>query len=134
MLTLHTNDYLVSTSPIRYRSTSKNINYKYQISKMIPHFFSIQRVLPRRIQTKYFSLIKNNLIKRISIITQRRNSSNNRNKITRTFFKFTYKKYRFYLVYTPLVIFLLTLIIIISPGVVYKVLLLCATITKALYP
>jgi hypothetical protein len=80
----------------QYRSTSKNINYKYQISTMITHFFSIQQVLPRRIQTKYFTLIRNILLKRISIITQRRESSNSRNKITRTFFKFSYKKYRFH--------------------------------------
>jgi hypothetical protein len=103
-LLLHTNDYLVSTTPIRYRSTSKNVNQKYQISKMLTHFFSIQRVLPRRIQTKYFNLIRDNLLKRITIISQRITSPNDHHKykITRTFFKFTYKKYRFYFsIHTP---------------------------------
>jgi hypothetical protein len=101
-LLLHTNDYLVSSKPIRYRSTSKSLNNKYQISKMLSHFFSIQRVLPRRIQTKYFNLIRDNLLNRIKIINNRISSSNNRRKITRTFFKFTYKKYRFnFGIYTP---------------------------------
>jgi hypothetical protein len=72
-LRLYTNDYLVSNKPIRYQSTSKSINHKYQISKMITHFFSIQRVLP---------LIRDNLLKRINIISQRTSLSNNRNKIT----------------------------------------------------
>ncbi|EXX63626.1 hypothetical protein GLOIN_2v1482922 [Rhizophagus irregularis DAOM 181602=DAOM 197198] len=48
-LQIHTNDYLMSTTPIKYHSTSALPNAKYQISKGLQHFFSSQKVIPRRI-------------------------------------------------------------------------------------
>lgn len=47
---------------IRYKSTSKFPNVKYQIITMLSHFFSLQKVLqkmlPCRIQNKFFNLIR----------------------------------------------------------------------------
>jgi hypothetical protein len=100
-LTIHTNDYHISTTPLRYKSTSRIPNANYQISKMLTHFFVLQKVLPRRIQQKYFQLIKRKLLDRINVIKswEKTNSSN---RSTKTFFNFTYKKYRFYFgIYTP---------------------------------
>ncbi|EXX76955.1 hypothetical protein RirG_028280 [Rhizophagus irregularis DAOM 197198w] len=69
---------------------------------MLTHFFSSQRVIPRRIQQKYFNFIRDKLLARKDIIRSRANSHTSRNIHTRTFFNFTYKKYRFYLgLYIP---------------------------------
>ncbi|GET53115.1 hypothetical protein GLOIN_2v1792304 [Rhizophagus irregularis DAOM 181602=DAOM 197198] len=46
-LRIHTNDYLMSTTPIQYHSTSALPSAKFQISKQLQHFFSAQRVFPR---------------------------------------------------------------------------------------
>ncbi|GBC32698.2 hypothetical protein RIR_jg12093.t1 [Rhizophagus irregularis DAOM 181602=DAOM 197198] len=48
----------IMSSTTRYYSTSQVLNYKFQISKSLTHFFSAQRVIPRRIQQKYFNLIR----------------------------------------------------------------------------
>ncbi|RIA81710.1 hypothetical protein C1645_789810, partial [Glomus cerebriforme] len=53
-LRIHTNDTLMSTSPKVYYSNSQHLNEKFQISKLLTHFFSIQKVIPKRIQHKYF--------------------------------------------------------------------------------
>jgi len=101
-LKIHTNDHKVNTSPIRYKSTSLMPNARYQISTMVRHSFTLQRVLPRRIQQKYFNLIRDNLLKRIDALKYRIESSPDSNKTTKTFFKFTYKRYRFYFgIYIP---------------------------------
>jgi hypothetical protein len=101
-LLIHTNDYHISTTPLRYKSTSRMLNANYQISKMLTHFFVLQKVLPRRIQQKYFQMIKRKLLDRINVIKSRAAKSNSSNRSTKTFFNFTYKKYRFYLgIYTP---------------------------------
>ncbi|PKK61875.1 hypothetical protein RhiirC2_791201 [Rhizophagus irregularis] len=69
---------------------------------MLTHFFSSQRVIPRRIQQKYFNYIRDKLLARKEIIRSRANSHKTRNTHTRTFFNFTYKKYHFYLgLYIP---------------------------------
>ncbi|CAB4403789.1 unnamed protein product [Rhizophagus irregularis] len=59
-LKIHTNDYHMSTIPIRHISTSRLPNFKFQISKQLTHFFSTQRVIPRRLQSKFFVLIRKN--------------------------------------------------------------------------
>ncbi|PKK65309.1 hypothetical protein RhiirC2_755280, partial [Rhizophagus irregularis] len=41
---IHTNDYHINTSPIRYKSTSRLPNIKFQISKMFTHFFPFKSV------------------------------------------------------------------------------------------
>lgn len=61
----------MNTTPIRYKSTSRFPNYKYRISIMLTHFFSLQKVIPRRIQQKYFNMIRDKLLARISIIKSR---------------------------------------------------------------
>ncbi|PKK60962.1 hypothetical protein RhiirC2_856548 [Rhizophagus irregularis] len=48
-LRIHTNDYFMSTTPIKYHSTSALPNTKYQISKGLQHFFSSQKVIPRQV-------------------------------------------------------------------------------------
>ncbi|PKY57644.1 hypothetical protein RhiirA4_478839 [Rhizophagus irregularis] len=95
-LKIHTNDYHMKTTPIKYPNTSKLPNDKYQISVMLTHFFSLQRVLPRRIQQKYFNFIRDKLIDRKSIIMSRAGKVCSRNTSTRNFFNFSYKRYRFY--------------------------------------
>jgi hypothetical protein len=101
-LKIYTNDYHMNTKPISYNNTSSFPSHKYQISCMLTHFFSSQRVIPRRIQDKYFNFLRNKLLDRIKIITSRASSSTNRNYSTKTFFNFTYKKRRFYFgIYKP---------------------------------
>ncbi|PKY34752.1 hypothetical protein RhiirB3_395755 [Rhizophagus irregularis] len=101
-LKIHTNDYLMSTALISYNSTSVLPNAKYQISKQLQHFFSAQRVIPRKIQKKYFSLIRKKLLERITFIKSRENKNDHCDTSTRTFFNFSYKKYHFYFgIYLP---------------------------------
>ncbi|PKY52188.1 hypothetical protein RhiirA4_469669 [Rhizophagus irregularis] len=95
-LRIHTNDYHMLSNPIRYTSTSKLPNAKYQISKGLQHFFSGQRVIPRRIQHKYFNLIRKKLLERIDMIKSRVQKIDQHNRSTKTFFNFSYKRYRFY--------------------------------------
>ncbi|PKK67457.1 hypothetical protein RhiirC2_783479 [Rhizophagus irregularis] len=101
-LKIHTNDYHMKTKPISYNNTSLFPNDKYQISCMLTHFFASQKVIPRRIQDKYFNFLRNKLLDRIKIIKSRASGTKNRNYSTKTFFNFTYKKRRFYLgIYIP---------------------------------
>ncbi|PKB93016.1 hypothetical protein RhiirA5_442610 [Rhizophagus irregularis] len=86
----------MSTTPIKYHSTSELPNAKYQISKGLQHFFSLQRVIPRHIQHKYFNMIRQKLLDRITFIKSRENLIINKNTTTKTFFNFLYKKYRFH--------------------------------------
>ncbi|GBB95759.1 hypothetical protein RclHR1_26080002 [Rhizophagus clarus] len=52
-------------------------------------------IIPKRIQHKYFTFLRDSLYKRLSIIELRYNSTHTNNRSTRTFIHFTYKKYRF---------------------------------------
>ncbi|GBC40217.2 hypothetical protein GLOIN_2v1828645 [Rhizophagus irregularis DAOM 181602=DAOM 197198] len=106
-LIIHTNDYNMQTKPTQYISTSPFPNKKFQISKMLTHFFSLQRVIPRRIQQRYFNLIRHKLLDRFNIIRSRVGSTllpdnedhphlgSQHNKSSKTFFNFSYKRYRF---------------------------------------
>ncbi|RGB23071.1 hypothetical protein C1646_775059 [Rhizophagus diaphanus] len=101
-LKIHTNDYLMLTSPISFNSTSRVLNAKFQISKALQYFFSSQRVIPRRIQKKYFDMIRKKLLERITFIKSRAHKTDNRNHQTKTFFNFSYKRYRFHFgIYVP---------------------------------
>ncbi|PKY48391.1 hypothetical protein RhiirA4_463975 [Rhizophagus irregularis] len=101
-LKIHTNDYHMSTIPIRHISTSRLPNFKFQISKQLTHFFSTQRVIPRRLQSKFFVLIRKKLLERINFIRSRAQNDNTSNHMTKTFFNFSYKKYRYYFgIYIP---------------------------------
>ncbi|GBC29186.2 hypothetical protein GLOIN_2v1792013 [Rhizophagus irregularis DAOM 181602=DAOM 197198] len=69
---------------------------------MLSHFFNLQKVLPRRIQQKYFNLIRCKLLERIDFIKSRASNESLNNKTTRTFFSFSYKRYRFHFgIYVP---------------------------------
>ena len=101
-LIIHTNDYHMKTKAISYSSTSPTPNKKYQISIMLRHFFSHQSVIPKRIQHKYFPLIRKKLLERITFIKSRVSQDRERNHSTNTFFNFSYKRYRFYFgIYIP---------------------------------
>ncbi|PKY58078.1 hypothetical protein RhiirA4_479686 [Rhizophagus irregularis] len=101
-LRIYTNDYHMKNTQNSYRNTSTTPNDRYRISCMLTHFFSSQRVLPRKIQQKYFSLIRDKLLARKEMISSRDNSTRERNITTKTFFYFTYKKYRFHFgIYIP---------------------------------
>ena len=101
-VTLHTNDKRMSLTPITYNTTGSLPKERFQISKMLTHFFMRQRVIPRRIQNKYFNLIRKKLLERIALIKSRGSSNNTSNRTTKTYFNFTYKKFRFHFgIYTP---------------------------------
>ncbi|POG82770.1 hypothetical protein GLOIN_2v1493568 [Rhizophagus irregularis DAOM 181602=DAOM 197198] len=101
-LKIHTNDYHMKSTPISYSSTCSFPNLRFQISKMLQHFFSHQKVIPRSIQKKYFNLIRSKLLNRYFLVNSRADKVTLRNSQTKTFFKFSYKRYRFYLgIFTP---------------------------------
>ena len=45
-VTLHTNDKRMATTPISYNTTGSFPKERFQISKMLTHFFMRQRVIP----------------------------------------------------------------------------------------
>ncbi|CAB4424275.1 unnamed protein product [Rhizophagus irregularis] len=101
-LKIYTNDYHMSSIPIQHTSTSRLPNIKFQISKLLTHFFSTQKVIPRRLQSKFFGLIRKKLLERFNFIKSRAQKNNLTNHMTKTFFNFSYKKYRFYFgIYLP---------------------------------
>ncbi|CAB4433730.1 unnamed protein product [Rhizophagus irregularis] len=101
-LKIHTNDYHMSSKPIQHTSTSRLPNIKFQISKLLTHFFSTQKVIPRRLQSKFFGLIRKKLLERVDFIKSRAQKNDLTNHMTKTFFNFSYKKYRFYFgIYIP---------------------------------
>ncbi|POG65230.1 hypothetical protein GLOIN_2v1668648, partial [Rhizophagus irregularis DAOM 181602=DAOM 197198] len=101
-LKIHTNDYHMKTTPISYSSTCSFPNLKFQISKMLQYFFSHQKVLPRSIQKKYFNLIRSKLLDRYFLVKSRADKITQRNSQTKTFFNFSYKRYRFHFgIFTP---------------------------------
>ncbi|EXX59677.1 hypothetical protein GLOIN_2v1802122 [Rhizophagus irregularis DAOM 181602=DAOM 197198] len=95
-LKIYTNDHHMLSTPIRYYSTSKLPNHRFQISKCLTHFFLHQRVIPRRIQNKFFNMIRLKLLDRLNLIASRERKITCSNNITKTFFNFSYKRYRFY--------------------------------------
>ncbi|RIA78890.1 hypothetical protein C1645_746269 [Glomus cerebriforme] len=100
-LKIHTNDLLMVNSPKTYFSNSHTLNKKYQISKLLTHFFRSQRVIPKRVQHKYFNFIRKALLLRLTFISNR-TDQDSRNRITKTSLYFTYKKYRFHFgIYVP---------------------------------
>jgi len=95
-LKLHTNCSQFDLSTHFYRQNSPILNTKYQISRLITHFFKLQKVLPNRVRNKYFNLIRKNLLNRLEFISHRRKITNHKDhNQTKTFFRFTYKRYRF---------------------------------------
>ncbi|PKY56023.1 hypothetical protein RhiirA4_509744 [Rhizophagus irregularis] len=101
-LKIYTNDYHMSSIPIQHTSTSRLPNIKFQISKLLTHFFSTQKVIPRRLQPKFFGLIRKKLLERFDFIKSRVQKNDLTNHMTKTFFNFSYKKYRFYFgIYLP---------------------------------
>jgi hypothetical protein len=93
-LMIHTNDR-VDTSTFVYKSTSRYPNKKFCVSLLLTHFFKLQKVIPRRVQHKYFSMLRNKILTRYEIINKRKLSTAQNNRTTKTFFNFTYKRYRF---------------------------------------
>ncbi|EXX71993.1 hypothetical protein RirG_073580 [Rhizophagus irregularis DAOM 197198w] len=101
-LKIYTNDYHMSSIPINHNSTSQLPNFKFQILKQLTHFFSTQKVIPRRLQEKFFTYIRKKLLERLDFIASRAQKKNKNNHMTKTFFNFSYKKYRFYFgIYLP---------------------------------
>lgn len=93
---IHTNDYSFNSAPKSYPSTSHRPNTRFLISKQLEHFFTLQKVIPRQIQRKYFNLIRNKLLDRINLIQQHGTSNPKSNRHINTFFNFSYKRYRFH--------------------------------------
>ncbi|CAB4428172.1 unnamed protein product [Rhizophagus irregularis] len=84
-LKIHTNDYHMSSNPIQHTSTSRLPNIKFQISKLLTHFFSTQKVIPRRLQSKFFGLLRKKLLERYDFIKSRAQKSDSTNHMTKTF-------------------------------------------------
>src|SRR5271154_5591058 len=53
LLKIHTNDSSWPINTYSASASSKTLNRKYQISRLLTHFFRHQKVLPKRIQHKY---------------------------------------------------------------------------------
>lgn len=69
---------------------------KFEISKLLAHIFLAQR------GKKIFYFIRDKLLARMEMIRSRALSKDKRNSITKTFFYFSYKRYRFYFgIYIP---------------------------------
>ncbi|GES89947.1 hypothetical protein GLOIN_2v1771732 [Rhizophagus clarus] len=66
-----TNDKKASLTESVYQSTSKYLNKKFKVSLLLSHFFKLQKVIPKRIQHKYFTFLRDSLYKRLSIIESR---------------------------------------------------------------
>ncbi|GES98130.1 hypothetical protein GLOIN_2v1768689 [Rhizophagus clarus] len=66
-----TNDKKASLTESVYQSTSKYLNKKFKVSLLLTHFFKLQKVIPKRIQHKYFTFLRDSLYKRLSIIESR---------------------------------------------------------------
>ncbi|GES91863.1 hypothetical protein GLOIN_2v1828645 [Rhizophagus clarus] len=99
--TIHTNDFRCPEDTHVYFYFHYP-NKKFCISTLVTLFFSLQRVISRRIQNKYFALIRNKLHERLLIISKRSEATHQNNQVTRTFFNFSYKKYRFkFGIYVP---------------------------------
>ena len=96
-LKIHTNDHHMDRSPFKYISTCHKPNHKYQINKMLTHFFTLQKVIPRSIQNKFFTFLSSKLLDRVKIVASRIFTllGHHRFRTTKTFFRFTYKKFRF---------------------------------------
>ncbi|PKB98698.1 hypothetical protein RhiirA5_430949 [Rhizophagus irregularis] len=82
-------------------------NKIYEIRRSRSYFFELDDLPPNtndlhfKIYTNDYHM-KNRLLARKEMISSRANSSRERNTTTRTFFNFTYKKYRFYFgIYIP---------------------------------
>ena len=92
-LKIITNDHHFDISSFFLRSTSKILNVKYQISRLLTHFFKNQKVIPKRIQNRYFNGLRRKFLERIKMIDNRSSSNNNthRNNKTNTFFRWSYK-------------------------------------------
>jgi hypothetical protein len=100
-LKIYTNDR-VDQSAFVYQSTSRYPNKKFCVSLLLTHFFKLQKVIPKRVQHKYFSMLRNKLLTRYEIINNRKSSKAENNRKSKTFFNFTYKRYRFRLgIYQP---------------------------------
>lgn len=93
---IYMNDQHVDKSCLQYPSTCRSPNKKFRTSLMLSHFFKIQKVIPKRVQHKYFNFIRDKLLERSSLIENRATSTTKNNNSTKTFFKFSYKKYRFH--------------------------------------
>ena len=94
---IHTNDYSFNSAPKSYPSTSHHPNTRFLISKQLEHFCTLQKVIPRQIQRKYFNLIRNKLLDRINLIQQHGTSNPKSNRHMNTFLIFhTNDGYRFH--------------------------------------
>ena len=95
-LKIYTNDYRMKYRHFKYSSDRRFPSESYQLSILLTQFFRLQRVMPRTFQNKVFSLIRNKLLDRLKFIRCRLNNHSCNNRSTRTFFKFSYKRYRFH--------------------------------------
>ncbi|POG62847.1 hypothetical protein GLOIN_2v1784798 [Rhizophagus irregularis DAOM 181602=DAOM 197198] len=114
--------FCTSTSKIPSTHISSSHSPIYEIRRSRSYFFELDdlppntndlhfkiytndyhmKILPRKIQQKFFPFIRDRLLARKEMISSRANSSRERNTTMRTFFNFTYKKYRFYFgIYIP---------------------------------
>lgn len=94
LLLLHTNDN-VNTSSFNYNSSSIVPNIKYCISLLLTHFFKLQKVIPKRIQNKFFPFLRQKLLDRIDYISRCTGINNTNNHNTKLFLIFCIKNIDF---------------------------------------
>ncbi|RGB26307.1 hypothetical protein C1646_770585 [Rhizophagus diaphanus] len=78
-------------------------NFPFLVSFKKIHVTKTQyTVIPYRIQKKYFNMLRKTLLERIMFIELRANKTDDRNHQMKTFFNFSYKRYRFHFgIYVP---------------------------------
>ena len=97
---LHTNNKRRNrqVDNLKFSSDKKIPNLSFTINKFLELFFKSQKVIPSRVRNKYWKRIKKLLEIQSEAIKNRLNKAvKNRNKETKTFFKFSYKHHTFYL-------------------------------------
>lgn len=72
--------------------TIRTKKLKFRLSTLLTHFIKVQKVIPKRIQNKFFTFIRNKPLERIEIINKRARSTIPNNRVTRTFFQFFIQK------------------------------------------
>lgn len=96
---IHTNNskFYHTAHERKINSTSSRPNEKYKISRMLSDIFYHQQILPSRIRRKYFGRIRTLLIKQLQAIRSRESQLGEKNRKTKTFFRFSYKMKQMYI-------------------------------------
>src|SRR5579871_1291196 len=103
--TIHTNNILFKAANIRPYKVKSNCaipNDKFKISKILTDIMCKQKSIPSRIRKKYFYRIRNLVFNKLKVIRSRENQQTNKNRKTKTYIRFSYKRKQMYFgIYRP---------------------------------